>query len=95
MIEIGKTQKLKMGREVDFGIYLTDGEKEVLLPQKYIPFGTQLGDEIEAVGMGRPAKKTVVTGIEMFRKPQKEAKCGDNVGILTRLKKDDLPTQER
>ena len=36
-----------MGREVDFGIYLTDGEKEVLLPQKYIPFGTQLGDEIE------------------------------------------------
>lgn len=47
MIEIGKTQKLKIAREVDFGMYLTDGENEVLLPEKYIPFGCQIGDEIE------------------------------------------------
>ena len=47
MIEIGKTQKLKIAREVDFGMYLTDGENEVLLPEKYIPFGCEIGDEIE------------------------------------------------
>jgi predicted RNA-binding protein (virulence factor B family) len=47
MIEIGKTQKLKIAREVDFGMYLTDGANEVLLPEKYIPFGCQIGDEIE------------------------------------------------
>lgn len=47
MIEIGKTQKLKIAREVDFGMYLTDGENEVLLPEKYIPFGCEIGGEVE------------------------------------------------
>lgn len=47
MIEIGKTQKLKIAREVDFGMYLTDGENEVLLPEKYIPFGCEIGGEID------------------------------------------------
>ncbi len=47
MIEIGKAQKLKIAREVDFGMYLTDGENEVLLPEKYIPFGCEIGGEVE------------------------------------------------
>lgn len=47
MIEIGKTQKLRVARETDNGLYLTDGEKEVLLPQKYIPFGVGIDDEME------------------------------------------------
>lgn len=47
MIQIGKTQKLKLGREVSFGVYLTDGETEVLLPQKYIPIGSKQGEDIE------------------------------------------------
>lgn len=47
MIEIGKTQKLKIVRDVEFGMYLTDGESDVLLPEKYIPFGCEIGDEID------------------------------------------------
>jgi len=42
-----------------------------------------LNDEIEIVGI-RETKKTIVTGIEMFKKSMKEAQAGDNVGILVR-----------
>jgi elongation factor Tu len=43
----------------------------------------KLGDEIEIIGMGAH-RKTVVTGIEMFRKLLDEGKAGDNVGLLMR-----------
>ncbi|WP_406614085.1 elongation factor Tu [Mycoplasma corogypsi] len=43
----------------------------------------QLNDEVEIVGL-KPTKKTVVTGIEMFRKNLKEAQAGDNAGLLLR-----------
>ncbi len=43
----------------------------------------KLGDEVELVGI-RDTKKTVITGIEMFRKTLDQAMAGDNVGILLR-----------
>ncbi|SYV97860.1 elongation factor Tu [Mycoplasmopsis edwardii] len=43
----------------------------------------KLNDEVEIVGL-KPTKKTVVTGIEMFRKNLKEALAGDNAGLLLR-----------
>ncbi|MCH7951673.1 elongation factor Tu [Patescibacteria group bacterium] len=42
-----------------------------------------VNDELEIVGI-RDTKKTVVTGVEMFRKILDEAQAGDNVGILLR-----------
>jgi elongation factor Tu len=51
----------------------------------------KLGEEIEIVGIEPAIKKTVVTGIEMFRKMLDEAQAGDNAGILLRgIKKDDV-----
>ena len=51
----------------------------------------KIGDEIELVGMGESATKTVVTGIEMFQKILDEGRAGDNVGILLRgVKKEDI-----
>jgi elongation factor Tu len=41
------------------------------------------GDEVEIVGI-RPTKKTVVTGVEMFRKILEEGQAGDNIGVLLR-----------
>ena len=41
------------------------------------------GDEVEIVGI-RPTQKTVVTGVEMFRKILDEGRAGDNVGCLLR-----------
>jgi elongation factor Tu len=43
----------------------------------------KVGDEVELVGFGAD-KKTVVTGVEMFRKLLDEAQAGDNVGLLLR-----------
>jgi elongation factor Tu len=51
----------------------------------------KLGDEIEIVGIEPKTSKTVVTGIEMFRKMLDEAQAGDNAGILLRgTKKDEV-----
>jgi elongation factor Tu len=48
------------------------------------------GDEVEIVGI-RPTQKTVVTGVEMFRKILDEGQAGDNVGCLLRgTGKDDV-----
>ena len=49
-----------------------------------------LNDEVEIVGL-RPTQKTIVTGIEMFRKSLDYAQAGDNVGLLLRgLKKEEV-----
>ena len=43
-----------------------------------------LNDEVEIVGVKEDTRKTVVTGIEMFRKLLDEAQAGDNIGALLR-----------
>jgi elongation factor Tu len=51
----------------------------------------KVGEEIEIVGIEEKTSKTVVTGIEMFRKMLDEAQAGDNAGILLRgTKKDEV-----
>ena len=43
-----------------------------------------LNEEVEIVGIKEETRKTVVTGIEMFRKMLDEAQAGDNIGALLR-----------
>ena len=50
----------------------------------------KVGEEVEIVGL-RPTTKTVVTGVEMFRKLLDEGMAGDNIGALLRgLKREDV-----
>lgn len=50
----------------------------------------KLNDEIEIVGI-KDSRKSVVTGIEMFRKQLDQGQAGDNVGVLLRgVEKDDI-----
>ncbi len=50
----------------------------------------KVGDELERVGI-KETKKTVVTGVEMFRKILDRAEAGDNIGLLLRgVEKDEL-----
>src|SRR6056297_2254661 len=42
------------------------------------------GEEVNIIGLGADAKKTVVTGVEMFRKILDRGEAGDNVGLLLR-----------
>jgi len=49
MVAIGKTNTLRMIKEVDFGIYLDGGKEfgEILLPMRYVPKQVQADDDIE------------------------------------------------
>ncbi|MFC2325431.1 MAG: elongation factor Tu [Bacteroides sp.] len=50
-----------------------------------------VNDELEIVGLGAEKKKTVCTGVEMFRKILDEGEAGDNVGLLLRgIDKDEI-----
>jgi elongation factor Tu len=42
------------------------------------------GDEIEIIGLGAEGRKTICTGVEMFRKILDDGQAGDNVGLLLR-----------
>lgn len=46
--------------------------------------GLKVGDEVEIVGLVEDSRKTVATGIEMFRKLLDSAQAGDNIGALLR-----------
>jgi elongation factor Tu len=44
----------------------------------------KIGDEVEIVGLSNEKKKSVITGLEMFRKSLDFAEAGDNIGMLLR-----------
>jgi elongation factor Tu len=49
------------------------------------------GEEVQIIGLGAAGKKSVVTGVEMFRKILDEGQAGDNVGLLLRgIDKDEV-----
>jgi elongation factor Tu len=51
----------------------------------------KVGDEVEIVGLRRDIRKTVITGVEMFRKILDDGQAGDNVGLLLRgVEKEEL-----
>ena len=50
----------------------------------------KVGEEVEIVGL-KPTQKTVVTGVEMFRKLLDQGQAGDNIGVLLRgIKREDV-----
>lgn len=49
VLQVGKRNKLRVVKTVDFGCYLDGGkDTEILMPAKYVPEGTAVGDEVEA-----------------------------------------------
>ncbi len=52
MIEVGRLNRLRVDRELEFGVFLLplgseDSEEAILLPTRYIPEGLEIGDELE------------------------------------------------
>ena len=43
-MNLGDYNDLEVAREVDFGLYLTSDDGDLLLPEKYVPVGTRVGD---------------------------------------------------
>jgi elongation factor Tu len=51
----------------------------------------KVGEEVQIIGLGAEGKKSVVTGVEMFRKLLDQGEAGDNVGLLLRgIDKDEV-----
>ena len=51
----------------------------------------KVGEEVQLIGLGAEGKKSVVTGVEMFRKLLDQGEAGDNVGLLLRgIDKDEV-----
>jgi len=51
----------------------------------------KVGEEVEIVGINEKIEKTVITGVEMFRKELDQGQAGDNVGLLLRgIEKEDI-----
>jgi len=105
--EIGEPAILRLMDALDsyIGDPVRDKEKPFLMPVEEVMTisgrGTvatgrvergvvKVGDDVEVVGI-TDTKKTVVTGIEMFRKGLDQGEAGDSVGILVRgLKREDI-----
>ena len=105
--EIGEQSVLKLMEEVDRYIPTPERQvdKPFLMPVEDVfsisGRGTvvtgrvergvvKVGDEVEVVGL-RPTQKTVVTGVEMFRKLLDQGQAGDNIGALVRgLKREEV-----
>ncbi len=105
--KIGKESVLKLMEEVDSYIPTPkrDVEKDFLMPVEDVfsisGRGTvctgrvergivKVGEEVEIIGI-REKSKTVVTGVEMFRKLLDQGQAGDNVGLLLRgIKRDEI-----
>ncbi|MEP7107429.1 MAG: S1-like domain-containing RNA-binding protein [Ferruginibacter sp.] len=47
MIKVGEYNLLKVIRAVDFGVYLDDGAEGILLPKRFVPTATAIGDELK------------------------------------------------
>lgn len=70
MIKIGEYATLKVVKELDFGIYLDGGEEygEILMPTKYIPKGTKVGDEIEVFIYLDSEDRIIATSLKPYAK---------------------------
>ncbi|KAF2518598.1 GntR family transcriptional regulator [Flavobacterium salilacus subsp. salilacus] len=66
MIEIGKYNTLKIARDTQVGLYLTDGNEDILLPNKYVPKEFEIGDELIVFVYLDQEERPVATTLEPY-----------------------------
>lgn len=66
MINIGKYNTLKIVRETQVGLYLSDGETDILLPNKYIPREYEVGEELIVFVYLDHEERPVATTLEPY-----------------------------
>lgn len=66
MIEIGKYNTLKIARATKVGLYLTDSETDILLPNKYVPKEFEIGGEIAVFVYLDHEERPVATTLEPY-----------------------------
>jgi predicted RNA-binding protein (virulence factor B family) len=66
MLELGKFNTLKIARKVDFGVFLSSGSDEVLLPKKYLEPDMEIGSEVEVFIYKDSEDRTIATTQKPF-----------------------------
>src|SRR6266850_1610707 len=79
---VGKIEELLAALDKNIPVPKREVDKPFQMPVEDV-FSIKVGEEVEMVGFGTD-KKTVVTGVEMFRKLLDDGQAGDNVGLLLR-----------
>ncbi|UYZ61520.1 CvfB family protein [Hymenobacter weizhouensis] len=63
---LGDFNELEVAREVDFGLYLTSDDGDLLLPRKYVPLGTGVGDRLRVFVYRDSEDRLIATTLEPF-----------------------------
>lgn len=61
MLQLGKTQSLTIARTSEFGLFLTNGTEDVLLPRKYAPMNLQIGELIDVFVLNDSEDRPIAT----------------------------------
>ncbi|GGG52448.1 CvfB family protein [Hymenobacter glacieicola] len=65
-MHLGDFNELEVAREVDFGMYLTSDDGDLLLPRKYIPAGTHVGDVVRVFVYRDSEDRLIATNLEPY-----------------------------
>ncbi|GAB2790589.1 hypothetical protein HNQ93_003361 [Hymenobacter luteus] len=65
-MNLGDFNDLEVAREVDFGMYLTSDDGDLLLPRKYIPAGTRVGDVVRVFVYRDSEDRLIATNLEPY-----------------------------
>lgn len=68
MLALGDFNELEVARAVDFGLYLTSDDGDLLLPGKYVPEGTQIGDRLRVFVYRDSEDRLIATNLEPLAK---------------------------
>jgi uncharacterized protein len=66
LIQVGTYNELEVIKQMDFGIYLGDGSVEILMPQKWVPQGTQIGDTLDVFIFRDSEGRLIATTIKPY-----------------------------
>lgn len=86
MINVGKYNELEVVKQMDFGIYLGKDNVEILMPTKWIPKGTRIGDVLDVFVYRDSEDRLIATTIKPFATAGEfaflEAKQVNNIGAF-------------
>lgn len=66
MINVGAYNELEVVKQLDFGIYLKDGDTEILMPTKWVPQDTKIGDKLNVFIFRDSDDRLIATTVEPY-----------------------------
>ena len=66
MINVGAYNELEVVKQLDFGIYLKDGDTEILMPTKWVPQNTKIGDKLNVFVFRDSDDRLIATTVEPY-----------------------------